>query len=238
MTAITTNVSAKPAAAVCERGRRLRANGKTAAKSSVQPSRWCRNAERWNNHAFCSCTSNAAPDTTNADVIASRHQLLCSLPRTSASSTAPASIITSAQAPCASMCSVELVKKTITGQRKSPSAKTRPGHRYARQARRRQTCVPTSASPRRQSPRSKNPVANSQWTCSARGCTFFGLEVFEQSRQHCEVEEKPGGDHEQRWLDEQPPEALSARMEQRDAVRLRNRPKHAHEGRQRSKGGH
>ncbi len=120
----------------------------------------------------------AAPETTNAIVIPRRHQSLRTLPRTSASSVAPPSISTCAQTPCASMCSVELVKKTITGHRSTPSANAMPGHRYARQARCRQTSGPTTASASRQRPRIRKPVANSQWTCSAGGCTIL-LEVLQ-----------------------------------------------------------
>ena len=122
-------MSANPARAACERGRKLRTSGNTAAPSIVHPSAWCRKAERWYNHAFCSWTKNAAPEMTKAALVARLHHLLCSFPRTSASSTAPASISTSAQAPCASMCSVELVKKTITGHMNRPSVNASPGQR-------------------------------------------------------------------------------------------------------------
>src|SRR6266540_6039119 len=210
-----------------------RASGKIAQTTNVHPSRWCRKAERWKSQSFCSWTRKAAPETTNAIVIPRRHQSLRTLPRTSASSVAPPSISTCAQTPCASMCSVELVKKTITGHRSTPSANAMPGHRYPRQARCRQTSVPTTASPSRQRPRIRKPVANSQWTCSAGGCTRL-LEVFEQSRQHDEVEEEPDCDHEQRRLHEQPPEAFAARMQQRDAIRLHDGPDHADERRQRA----
>ena len=76
-------------------------------------------------------------------------------------------------------------------------------------------------------------MANSQWTCSAGGSTFL-LEIGEQSRQHGEVEEEPDGDHEQRWLDDEPPEALVVRVQDRKPVRLDDRPDHAREGGQRA----
>src|SRR5207302_4594672 len=191
--------------------------------SIVQPNTWCRNAERWKSQAFCPWTRNAAPETTKAALSISPHHWLCSFPRTSASSTAPASIRTSAQTPCASMWSVEVVKKTITGHMNRPSVNASPGHRYARHARRRQTSVPTTASASRQRPRIRKPVAKSQWTCSAGGY-MSSLEVLQQPRQHEEIEQKPDCDHKQRRLDEQPPEALAVRVEQGHAVRLDDRP--------------
>ena len=76
---------------------------------NVQPSVWCRNAERAKNHAFCSCTMNAVPDTTNASGHVSRHHGDVRRPRTSASSEPPASINTSAHDPCAYMWIAEFV---------------------------------------------------------------------------------------------------------------------------------
>src|SRR5436189_3739869 len=117
---------------------------------------------------------------------------------------------------------------------KTPSEKARPGQRYARHARRRQTSVPTTASASRQRPSSSTPVANSQWTCSDGGCIVL-LEVFEQPGDDREVEEQPDRDHEQRRLDEQPPEALADRMQDREPIRLHDRPDHARQHRQRPK---
>src|SRR5262245_7032090 len=91
----------------------------------------------------------------------------------------------------------------------------------------RQTSVPTTASATRQRPRMRKPVANSQWTCSAGGCMF--LEVLEQSGPDDEVEDQSDGDHEERRLDDEPPEAFPVRMQQRDAVRLQDRPGDADE---------
>src|SRR6266568_601952 len=102
---------------------------------------------------------------------------------------------------------VEFVKNVITGHIITPMKKRTPGQRYARQARRRHTSVPTIASPSRQRPRIRKPVANSQWTCSAGGCIAL-LQVPEEAGHHDEVEQQPDQDHEQLRLDEQPPEAL------------------------------
>ena len=57
---------AKPQRNADERGRQTSASGKIAATTNVQPSRWCRNADRAKNHGFCSCTRNAVPAVTNA----------------------------------------------------------------------------------------------------------------------------------------------------------------------------
>src|SRR5437773_1839069 len=124
----------------------------------------------------------------------------------------------------------------MTGHIRTPSANASPGQRYARQARRRQTSVPTSASPRRQSPRRRNPVANSQWTCSLGGC-MFPLQVLQESGHDEEVEEEAHCDHEQRRLDEEPPETLPTWMKQRDAVRLDERPRDAAEHGRRAESG-
>ena len=62
------------------------------------------------------------------------------------------------------------------------------------EARIRHTAVPTTASATRHSPSIRNPVAKSQWTCSAGGCILF--HVFQQSGPHDEVEQKPDSDHE------------------------------------------
>ena len=69
------------------------------------------------------------PETRSASAVVNRHQGLVSLPRTSASSVAPASINTSAQVPCASMWMVELVKKVITGHISTPITKNTDGQR-------------------------------------------------------------------------------------------------------------
>jgi hypothetical protein len=58
------------------------------------------------------------------------------------------------------------------------------------------------------------------------GCTAF-LQVFEQAGHDGEVEEEPDCDHEQRRLDEQPPEALAVRVQDRQPVRLHDRPDRA-----------
>src|SRR5262249_15905540 len=195
MTARTTNVSANPVAATLDRGRTARAIGNTDAATSVQPSTWCRNAERMKSHAFCSCTRNATPEPRNAAAMARLHALECSFPRTRASSTAPANIISSAQAPCASMWIVELAQNALPGHTRPRGGNARPGQGCARQARRVQTSEPTNPSACRHSPCKSTPVANSQWTCSAGGCTGL-THVLEQPGDDREVEEEPHGDHE------------------------------------------
>src|SRR6266849_4070138 len=124
----------------------------------------------------------------------------------------------------------------MTGHIKTPSANASPGQRYARHALRRHTSVPMIASPSRQSPSRRKPVANSQWTCSLGGCMFL-LQVLEESRHDGEVEEQPHRDHEQRRLDEEPPEALTTWMQQGDAIRLNERPDDASEHRRRTERG-
>ena len=69
------------------------------------------------------------PETRKASAMQSRQSGLLSFPRTRPSSAPPASIITWAQAPCASVWMVELVKKTITGHMKMPMPKAKPGQR-------------------------------------------------------------------------------------------------------------
>src|SRR3954468_3543525 len=117
----------------------------------------------------------------------------------------------------------ELVQKVITGHIRTPSAKARPGQRYARHARRRQTSVPTTASASRQRASRRNPVANNQWTCSLGGCMFL-CEIAQQPRRDDEVEEQADRDGEERRLDEEPPDPLSQWVQQSDAVRLDDRP--------------
>src|SRR5947208_278990 len=154
------------------------------------------------------CSSAAC---ANAGTVASRHHGLTSLPRTSASSVAPANISTSAQAPCASMWMVEFVKNVITGHNMTPMKNSVPGHRYARQARFRQTSTPTIASASRQRLRITNPVPKSQWTCSAGGCIACLLEVLEQPRHDDQLEQQADEDHEQRGLDAETRDALPTR---------------------------
>ena len=72
---------------------------------------------------------NAVPLTTNASGTVRRHSGLTSLPRASPSSAAPASIITCAQAPWASMWIAEFVKKTITGHIRTPIVNASDGQR-------------------------------------------------------------------------------------------------------------
>jgi hypothetical protein len=69
------------------------------------------------------------PETKNASAIVSSQRGSVSFPRASPSAAAPASISACAHAPCASICSVEFVKNTITGHIHSPIRKAVPGQR-------------------------------------------------------------------------------------------------------------
>src|SRR5438270_517205 len=215
--------SANDACSTAERGRNASASGTSAPSRNVQPSRWCRNAERAKNHGFCSCTMNAIPVTANASGHVSRHHLDLSRPCTRPSSAPPASISTSAHEPCAYMWIDELVKNAITGQSRTPIPNAIPGHRYLRHGRIRQTSCPTIASASRQSPTRRIPAANPQWTISACGSIVL-LEVGEQRLRDDEREDQAGDGDEQRRLDQKPPHSLPARMQQRDAVRLQDAP--------------
>src|SRR2546421_5994512 len=109
---------------------------------------------------------------------------------------------------------------------KRPMTNTKPGAKYARQGRRRHTSGPTIASASRQRPRTRKPVANIQWTCSAGGCIgLLRSEVLDEPGRDAEREEDPDEHDPERRLDEEPPEALSARVEQRDPVRLDEGPR-------------
>src|SRR5262249_5122897 len=94
------------------------------------------------------------------------------------------------------------------------------------------TSVPTIASPSRQRPRIRNPVANSQWTCSAGGCIAV-FQVLQHAGDDQEVEEQSDGEHEQRRLDDEPPEALIMWMEQGQPIGLHDGPDRRREHRQR-----
>src|SRR5205085_4438102 len=98
----------------------------------------------------------------------------------------------------------ELVKNTITGHIRTPIRKASPGQRYGRQARLAQTSGPTTASASRQRPSIRKPVANIQWTNSAFGC----IEILLQSRRDEPGEQHSHEHHEQRRLDDEPPEPL------------------------------
>src|SRR6478735_6848565 len=180
--------------------------------------------------------SKATPETASASGRQSRQARACSFPRTRPSSAAPASIIVWAQAPWATMWIVELVKRTITGHISTPRPKSRLGQRYARQARRLQTSSPTTARASRQSASSRNPVANSQWTCSAGGCIVF--QVLDQAGRDQQRKHDPGADDQQRRLDEQPPEALPVRVQDGQPVRLQEAPRDPAEHRQRAERGY
>ena len=59
--------SRSPTGAPRERGRQTSPSGTSAPSRSVQPSRWCRNAERANSQSFCSWTRNARPGDRERD---------------------------------------------------------------------------------------------------------------------------------------------------------------------------
>src|SRR6478735_4368577 len=219
-------MTAKPPRKTDERGRHTSASGKIAASTNVQPSRWCRNADRAKNHGFCSCTRNAVPAVTKASGQVSRHHGDVNRPRTSASSAPPASISTSAQEPWAYMWIAEFVKNAITGQSNTPSEKASVGQRYARQRRIRQTSCPTSASQRRHRPTKRIMAPNAQWIISARGCIRL-LEIGEHRPCNEQREQRPDEDDEKRRLEDEPPEPLPAGVQKRDAVRLQDRPDQA-----------
>src|SRR5579859_5860361 len=202
---MTTNVTAKPVCQTSTRGFRARPTAKTAQPMTHQPSRWCRKAERWKNQPFCSWTSSAVPETTNASGVVSRQCGFLSLPRTSPSSAPPHNIITWAHEPWASVWMAEFVKKTITGHIITPMKNARPGQRYGRHARRAQTSGPTSASANRQSPSMRKPVANIQWTISDLGC----IEILDQARRNEAGKEQADGQHPDRRLGDEPPKTLA-----------------------------
>src|SRR3954469_4117132 len=87
----------------------------------------------------------------------------------------------------------------------------------------RQTSWPTTASASRHSPTRRIPAAKAQWTISACGNIAL-LEVGEERFRHDDREHDPRECDEQGRLDQQPPEALAAWMQQRHAVRLKDRP--------------
>src|SRR3954471_24763075 len=223
ITDTATTITAKPPRRRDERGRQTRARGKIAAITNVHPSRWCRNAERAKNHGFCSCTRNAVPAVTKASGQVSRQRGDVNRPRTSASSAPPASINTSAHDPCAYMWMAEFVKNAITGQSSTPRPNASVGQRYARQRRMRQTSCPTSASQSKHNPTNRIMAPNAQWIISARGCIRL-LEVGEHRTRHQHGEQRPDDDYEERRLEHEPPEALPARMQERDPVGLQDRP--------------
>src|SRR5262249_40217142 len=162
---------------------------------------------------------NAVPVTANARGQVRRHSGDVSLPCTRPSSAPPASISTSAHDPCAYMWIDEFVKNAITGHSRTPIANATPGHRYRRQGLLRQTSRPPIASQSRQRPMKSIAVANSQCTISACG-SIVPLQVGEQRLGDDEREDHADRDDEQRRLDQEPPEALPARVQERDAVRL------------------
>src|SRR5919204_312755 len=119
---------------------------------------------------------------------------------------------------------VELVKNTITGHMRTPIRKANDGQRYARQGRRRQTSSPTTASASSSRPMIRKPVANHQWTNSARGSILRLLQVLEQAGRHQERKRETDENDVERRLGEQPPEALAMGVQHRQAVGLQEPP--------------
>src|SRR5436190_11796491 len=222
MTDNASTATANAARRTTERGRKTSRSGNAAAQTSVQPTRWCRNADRAKNQPFCSCTRKAVPETAMATGVASFHQRLCSLPFASPSSAAPIAMSAWAHAPWAIMWIAELVKNVITGHIPTPSPKARPGHRYARQGRRAQTSRPTIASASMSRPSTRTPIPNSQCTISLGGCIV--LQVRDERTRDEHREDDPREGDEQRRLDREPPEALAVRVQQRQPVGLDDRP--------------
>src|SRR5262249_14016799 len=194
--------TADPPLGPIERGRKTSASGKSAAPISVQPTRWCRNAERAKNHPFCSCTRNAAPETAMPIGVASFHQRLFSFPFARPSSAAPIAISACAQAPWATMWIAEFVKNVITGHIRIPSPNARPARGTARRARRPQTPRPPTARGGFSRPSQSSPMPKSQCTISLGGC--IGLQVGEKRPCDEHGEDAPREDDEQRRLDDEP----------------------------------
>src|SRR3954447_25609937 len=122
----------------------------------------------------------------------------------------------------------------MTGHISRPMPNKNEGQRYARQARRRQTSVPTTASASSSRPMIRKPAANHQWTNSARGSILRLFQVFDQAGCEQDREDEPGQDHVERRLREEPPEALSIGMKDRQPVGLDEGPRHSGEHRRRT----
>ena len=75
------------------------------------------------------------------------------------------------------------------------------GQRYARHGRRRKTVVPTIASDRRSSPRSRQTDPVSQWAISGLGTIALALEVVDEAGAITREHDPHEGDEERR-LDE------------------------------------
>src|SRR5712691_2794167 len=98
----------------------------------------------------------------------------------------------------------------MTGHIRTPIPNRNDGQRYTRQLRRRQTSSPTIASASRNSPSSRKPVANIQWTCSLGGC-IVRFQVVQQRARDEDVEDHADDDDEDRRLDGEPPERVVER---------------------------
>src|SRR5436190_21751146 len=125
----------------------------------------------------------------------------------------------------------------MTGHISRPIRNRNDGHRYARQSRRRQISSPTIDSANSSTPRIRKPEANHQWTNSERGSILRLREIVDEPRRHHERKPEPDQNDVQRRLGNEPPEALAVRVEQRQPVRLQERPNDAGEPRQRAERG-
>src|SRR5215471_15580647 len=128
---------------------------------------------------------------------------------------------------------VEKVEKMTTTHSITPAVSARDGHRYARQRRRRKTSVPTIVSASRISPRRRKSEAKSQCEISALGTTLASLEILHQPGRDQECEERADEHDEQGRLREEVVEALTVRVQERDAVGLSHRPHQPGEDRER-----
>ena len=153
------------------------------------------------------------------------------------SSAAPASIIACAHAPWATMWIVEFVKKTITGHISTPRPKSERSARGTR-ARRggRQTSSPTIASREQAEPEQQE--AGREQPVDVLGRRLHQLlpasRSLDQRPARRSAKTTPTRDHQQRRLDEEPPEALAVRVQQRHPVGLQERPDDAAQHRERA----
>src|SRR3990172_7131178 len=119
---------------------------------------------------------------------------------------------------------VEKVEKTVMTQRKTPEPSASDGKRYARQGRRRKTCVPTMTSDTRTRPSRRANAAASQCAVSARGIIVLSSEILGEPRRDHDRVHEPDDDHEKRRLEEEVVDPLAVGIEEGDPVRLSHRP--------------
>ena len=209
-----TNTSAKPTAATTERGRKRARAGRARRRAASSRAGGGGTPTRAKNHGFCSWTRNAAPETASPTGAASRHQRFVSLPCASASSAPP--IDHQRLRPRAVGDHVDR-RVGVEGHHRPHEHADREDERRARgrcaSGAARQTSSPTSASASMISPKSRKPVANSQCTISALRLHRASSRSASSGRATTNAKNEPDGDDEQRRLDEEPPEALAARVQ-------------------------